>query len=402
MSRAQGSTPTSPCWSLSVCRAALSATPTSVSWLPTRWATFATTFTVQREVGILGGPLTDCLSTPCVVRAQSGNDPLAQENQVVLGFANVALPTKPVLTVTPNTGLGARQAVTVAGHGYGANETLTLNECTRTSTFANYTCFFFQSGAVTDATGSFTTTLTARRFIPGSPQQVDCAPSACLIAAYSYDDVLASSGADINFDPNAPRPPPPTVTVSPSTGLVNGPDVTVSGAEYSPNASIGMSQCRAGATSPLTATSPSAASSKPTPTAASQHSSPFTPSCRSPVLRPADPLAQDRFRSHRPPAPSTAPPRPVPAASGRRTSPDYTEGARALLSFATTTVAPPSASNSPSTAPGTATTGRSGGTLAFTGTSTSADLIALGAAAIALGATLVGLNRRRHRHLRIN
>ena len=364
---------------------------------------FATTFTVQREVGMLGGPLTDCLSTPCVLRAQSGNDPLAQ-NQVVLEFANVALPTKPVLTVTPNAGLGARQAVTVAGHGYGANEALTLDECTRTSTFANYTCFFFQGGAVTDATGSFTTTLTARRFIPGYPQQVDCAPSVCLIASYSYDDVLASSGADISFDPNAPRPPPPTVTVSPSTGLVNGQGVTVSGTGFSANASIGMSQCRAGATSPSdcdvsisrvvqTDTNGSFSTQFPVHTQLQIPGSiPGAPPGPGPV--PITPTVTTLDCTTAPGACSI----------GAANLSDYTEGARALLSFATAAVAPPSASNSPSTAPSTATTGHSGGTLAFTGTSTSAELIALGAAAIALGATLVGLNRRRrrHHHLRIN
>jgi len=209
---------------------------------------FTTTFSVQREVGIPGGTLTDCLSTPCVLEAQSLSDPLAQ-NEVVLEFANVALPAQPVLTVTPSMGLGSRQLVAVTGHGYGANEALSLGECTRTSTFANYSCFFFPAGAVTDATGSFITTVTVRRFIPGYPQQIDCAPSTCLIATYSFDDVLAATGADIDFDPNAPLPPPPTITVSPATGLVDGQAVTVSGSGFSPYASVGMSQCRAGATS---------------------------------------------------------------------------------------------------------------------------------------------------------
>ncbi len=353
---------------------------------------FTTAFTVQREVGSLGGALTDCLSTPCVLRAQSGNDPLAQ-NQVLLEFANVALPTKPVFTVTPNTGLGARQAVTVAGHGYGANETLTLDECTRTSTFTNYTCFFFQSGAVTDATGSFTTTLTARRFIPGNPQRVDCAPSACLIAAYSYDDVLASSGADISFDPNAPRPPPPAVTVSPSTGLVNGQAVTVSGAGFSPNASIGMSQCRAGATSPSDCDVSISRIVQADANGSFSTQFPVHTQLQIPGSSPSGP-----------PGPGPVPITPTVTTLDCRTAPgacsigvadlsDYTEGARALLTFATTTVAPPSASNSPST------TGSTSGVLAFTGTSTARELMVLAAAAISLGATLVGLNRRgRRRH----
>lgn len=43
--------------------------------------------------------------------------------------------------------------------------------------------------------------------------------------------------------------PGPAVTVTPNTGLVDGQEVTVRGSGYSANASVGIVQCRAGATS---------------------------------------------------------------------------------------------------------------------------------------------------------
>ena len=47
-----------------------------------------------------------------------------------------------------------------------------------------------------------------------------------------------------------PTPTPaPSVTVSPGTGLVDGQQVTVSGSGYNGDASVGLVQCPAGATS---------------------------------------------------------------------------------------------------------------------------------------------------------
>jgi hypothetical protein len=343
---------------------------------------FATTFTVQREVGILGGTLTDCLSTACVLRAQSTNDPLAQ-NQVVLGFANVALPGKPVLTVTPSLGLGARETVTVTGRGYGANEDLTVAECTRNSTSANYSCFFFQPGATTDAAGSFSTTVTARRFIPGYPQPVDCAPSACLIAAYSYEDVLASTGADIAFDPNAPLPPPPTVTVSPSTGLADGQVVTVSGSGFSPHASVGMSQCRAGA---ATATDCAGGFQVASADANGSFSTQLTvhTQLRITSFSPGGPLGLGLvpFTSTVTTVDCTT--APGVCVIGAANLADFTEGGAASLSFGTTTAVAATAGST-----GSSTTVRA---LAFTGASSARELT-VGLAAAALGAVLLGLSR---------
>ena len=189
-------------------------------------------FMVQRVVGTHAAEFTDCLDEPCVLRIQ-GFDPLSSA-ELLLSFADVPLPPTPQVTVDPSTDLAESQSVNVSGSGFGPGLTVNVVQCSADSTFFDFDCNF---GPVvnTDGDGSFETTTTVSRFILAFPTPIDCAqPGRCVVAAFSYDDVLSSTGIPIAFDPE-PDTSPPIVGGSiegagasgSATLPVTGPDATM-------------------------------------------------------------------------------------------------------------------------------------------------------------------------------
>ena len=63
-------------------------------------------------------------------------------------------------------------------------------------------------------------------------------------------DELFSPGSRrrLGFDPASVAPPPPTVEVAPNRGLSDGDTVHVTGAGFSPNEYVVVTECRAGFT----------------------------------------------------------------------------------------------------------------------------------------------------------
>ena len=55
---------------------------------------------------------------------------------------------------------------------------------------------------------------------------------------YSYDDPISLGSVALTFDPDAPRPPRPTLTVTPPDYLADGSTVHVDGAGFPPNALV--------------------------------------------------------------------------------------------------------------------------------------------------------------------
>lgn len=149
----------------------------------------------------------------------------------------------PVLTVTPNTDLIDLQAVTVSGTGFEPNDFVEVLQCPPTGGYSN--CEWSFDYASTDATGAFSHMFGVAAVITdGYGNDVDCrtAPGACVIRVFGSDErSLARVG--LNFDPDAPRADPPTLAADPTTDLVDGQQIHVTGSDLRPGGHMFVFVC---------------------------------------------------------------------------------------------------------------------------------------------------------------
>jgi hypothetical protein len=210
--------------------------------------------TVRRAIYVDGTRL-DCASAvgACVVTAQAAGGPLGRTN---LGFdGSKPLPPPPAITVTPSTGLADRQIVRVSGSGFTPSNPVVMTQCKAGATLVSGDCSIsVYRQAVTSADGTFSATLEVRTHVDtfgpnGQPSTLDCSVSAstCVVNALDESDFPTNASAPISFDPNASPLPPPSATVIPSTGLVDGQTVRVAADGFPPGASLFVVQCKAGA-----------------------------------------------------------------------------------------------------------------------------------------------------------
>jgi hypothetical protein len=207
--------------------------------------------TVKRRLYFGTTLAADCLepTAQCTVQVQGSR--AYERAQTSLTFdPNAAVPPPPPVVVTPDHDLGYRQSVTVTGTGF-APGGVDISECVDVpSGPESFTACGTYASTVADLSGAISTTVDVRRILDvGFPQKIDCAtnPNPCVLRVGPGDpDVTAS--VPLGFDPNSQPPPPPTVTVTPSTHLLDGQQATVSGANFSGNALLGMAPCRAGVT----------------------------------------------------------------------------------------------------------------------------------------------------------
>jgi hypothetical protein len=213
--------------------------------------------TVRRAIYVDGTRL-DCASAvgACVVTAQAAGGPLGRTN---LGFdGSKPLPPPPAITVTPSTGLADRQIVRVSGSGFTPSNPVVMTQCKAGATLVSGDCSIsVYRQAVTSADGTFSATLEVRTHVDtfgpnGQPSTLDCSVSAstCVVNALDESDFPTNASAPISFDPNASPLPPPSATVIPSTGLVDGQTVRVAADGFPPGASLFVVQCKAGAVDP--------------------------------------------------------------------------------------------------------------------------------------------------------
>jgi hypothetical protein len=167
-----------------------------------------------------------------------------------------ATPPKPVVAVTPNTGLADLQLVTVAGTGFSARASLAVLECRPGATQPADCDLGTLSYFTADASGAFSTQRAVHRLVGIGGTNIDCAkPSSCVLAAANVGNYAESNGVTLGFDPNKPFVVP-KVTVSPSRGLADHQLVTIKGTGFAPLSTVSVTQCQA----PTTATpSPSPA-----------------------------------------------------------------------------------------------------------------------------------------------
>jgi hypothetical protein len=78
---------------------------------------------------------------------------------------------------------------------------------------------------------------------------LDCRTGGCGLSVRDYDESFASGAlVALDFDPVGPLLPPPTFSVSPDTGVLDGQVLHASGAGWRPGTFLYLVQCRAAAT----------------------------------------------------------------------------------------------------------------------------------------------------------
>lgn len=160
------------------------------------------------------------------------------------GAAHAAAPMEArSLTVTPNTDLDDGQTVTVDGAGWRPGVLVLAIECLA----GTQTCGGAVANRPVDTDGTFTMELAVRAVFTafdGTP--VDCRVDACEVTAVNEENEDHSASASIAFDPSTVLLPPPALTVTPDTDLVDGQTVSVSGTGFLPGVAMVLAQCRPG------------------------------------------------------------------------------------------------------------------------------------------------------------
>ena len=164
------------------------------------------------------------------------------------------IPPPRTISVVPALDLGARQLVTVTGSGFLPDSPVALTECD--SGPARFGIAFCVGSDQTrsDAAGNITTTAIVRKLLSqgfGTPTDCSLTVGACVLRVGTPGiaaDPTESTDAPLGFDPDSGPTPHPPVTVSPTTGLVDGQTVNVEGSGFTADSLIGIAMCRAGTT----------------------------------------------------------------------------------------------------------------------------------------------------------
>jgi hypothetical protein len=161
----------------------------------------------------------------------------------------------PTIAVTPSTDLVDRQAVTLTGEHFRPNRAVAVRQCVGGASEPLQCRQSYSQPAITvGPDGTLSTTFGVRAILHADDgSTIDCrsAAGACELQAGPYDPAAPQATAALTFDPDAPLAPAPTLTATPSTGLVDGQAVTASGAGFMPSTLVGVSEC---ATTPSLAT----------------------------------------------------------------------------------------------------------------------------------------------------
>ena len=145
----------------------------------------------------------------------------------------------PEATVEPATGLVDGSPVTVSVTGLPPGQFAGLGQCVTGAGVDFDACDFGDfRGATADESGNATFEIRVDAVMAvgdfDTPEEVDCRPDgACVILVvpnFGEDQAFEPIEVPIAFAPGAPLAPPPTVTVDPSEGLVDGQEVTVTAA----------------------------------------------------------------------------------------------------------------------------------------------------------------------------
>jgi hypothetical protein len=149
----------------------------------------------------------------------------------------------PVVSAHPTTNLKHRQIIQVAGHGFVPGETVLAVECLPGAhPFGEgFGCGPFSLIGNASAQGTVAAPFGVQRQVLGNTGPVDCAKATCQLRVFGSDD--RTKAIPLQFDPGAPLPPPPSITVTPNRGLTDGQTVHVSGHSFTPSAAAFVGEC---------------------------------------------------------------------------------------------------------------------------------------------------------------
>ena len=142
-------------------------------------------------------------------------------------------PARPLATIAvdPSSGLVDGQPVVVTGHGFDPSSRVGVVECASNASVAGCPG---STTILTSPSGDFEVTVDVRAQIWGGVV-LDCRDASvrCTMQGYAYsDDGDTRPQAPLAFAPDGPLLPPPTLEATPSTGLVDGQVVSLSGVGF--------------------------------------------------------------------------------------------------------------------------------------------------------------------------
>jgi len=222
---------------------------TGVSFVTTDTSgSFTIAFNVTRFINV-GGAITDCgVPNSCVIGTEETATP-ALSATVGLSFQGVPV-VPPVVHVDPSTNLTDHQLVHLEGTGFTPRSSIATVECLSGSTAVSDCDLSTILIVNADPSGNFDGTYQVAKFITVNGSTIDCGgPAGCAVGAGNVDIYVQRSLAPISFA-NPPMSKP-VVIVSPSTNLLDGQMVSVTGSGFSPDATVRVSECRP----PVTASS---------------------------------------------------------------------------------------------------------------------------------------------------
>ncbi len=118
--------------------------------------------------------------------------------------ASSSPPCMPTITVVPSAGLADGQTVTVTATGFLPNTSITLTECTSSSSDSLPCDQSTELYVPDDGSGAFTFGYDVSRIINVNSINVDCALSPCILSAADASDYSDSAAAALGFNPNIP------------------------------------------------------------------------------------------------------------------------------------------------------------------------------------------------------
>lgn len=221
---------------------------TNDSFAPTSAAgTFSATYRPSADVLLYGKGrvrLTHCSKAPgCVVEAQS--DGVGGSAKEAVSFDPKAPPVTPDLHVSRRTALAEGQIVTVRGSDLDPHVGYTVTEC-KTGRASILDCGLNDSvSSESSAAGEMEAHLpVTAHSTTGAITPVDCDTTSCSITIVESGDEWFSSSERISFNSSLP-PVTPSETVTPSSGLVDGQIVTVSGGDFPTGSTVDATECLA-------------------------------------------------------------------------------------------------------------------------------------------------------------
>lgn len=198
---------------------------------------------------VLAGSIVGALALD---RDRSGGDPPPPSTLEVIapddGRQSANLPVQ----VTPRVGLADGDEVVVTGRrfpaGVAVGVTMCLPEALTGDGVDACDIGLARTDVGTDGEGRFEVVFTVRRLLTVSPdvEPLDCAvvEGGCIVAAGVLDDYDQSGGMAVSFDPSAPAPTLPQVTVMPDQQLEEGDRIRVDIEGFGPGEYLGgVNQC---------------------------------------------------------------------------------------------------------------------------------------------------------------